>query len=179
MSSTSEAIADSIAEQYSAAMDNAIDDAVRMESERDEARQQAAALRQANQELERRVAALALRLRTRSALIAALGVQELQGNTMGPLALLRTDYQDPDDDDVGRDPRAAGNAGAMRTPVEQSCHEMKHCIVEICLRSHTAALALLQCSQQRRPQWRRHPRLTASWHNAHLRPYVGHGPAYG
>ena len=100
MSSTSEAIADSIAEQYSAAMDNTIDDAARMESERDEARQQVAALRQANQELERRVAALALRLRTRSWLIATLGVQELQGNTIGPLALRRTVYQDPDDGDV-------------------------------------------------------------------------------
>jgi hypothetical protein len=81
-------------------MDNAIDDAARMETQRNEAREQAAALLQANQELERRITALALRLRTRSALIAALGVQELQGNTIGPLALLRTDYQDPDDDDV-------------------------------------------------------------------------------
>ena len=47
------------------------------------------------------------------------------------------------------------------------------------LRSHTAALALLQRSQQRRPQRRRHPRLTALWHSAHLRTYVGQGPAYG
>ena len=100
MSSTSDSIADSIAQQYSAAMDNAIDDAARMESQRDEARQQVAALLPANQELERRVVALALRLRTRSALIATLGVQELQGNTIGPLALRRTDYQDPDDGDV-------------------------------------------------------------------------------
>ena len=66
MSSTSESIADSIAQQYSAAMDNAIDDANRMELQRDEARQQASALLQANQKLERRVAALALRLRARS-----------------------------------------------------------------------------------------------------------------
>ena len=100
MSSTSEAIADSIAEQYSAAMDNAIDDAVRMESERDEARQQVAALRQANEELERRVVALALRLRTRTHLIATLGGQELQGNTIGPCALMRTDYEPPQDGDV-------------------------------------------------------------------------------
>eukprot|EP01046_Picozoa_sp_COSAG06_P060035 COSAG06_NODE_12627_length_1352_cov_1.102155_2_plen_114_part_00 len=100
MSSTSESIADSIAEQYSAAMDQAIDDAVRMEAQRDDARQQVTTLRQANQELERRVAALALRLRTRTHLIATLGVQELQGNTIGPCALKRTDYQSPQDGDV-------------------------------------------------------------------------------
>jgi hypothetical protein len=100
MSSTAESIADSIAEQYSAAMDNAIDDAARMETQRNEAREQAAALLQANQELERRITALALRLRTRIALIATLGRHEIQDDTIGPVALLGMDWQAPHDVEV-------------------------------------------------------------------------------
>ena len=100
LSSTAESIADSIAEQYSAAMDNAIDDAARMETQRNEAREQAAALLQANQELERRITALALRLRTRIALIATLGRHEIQDDTIGPVALLGMDWQAPHDVEV-------------------------------------------------------------------------------
>ena len=88
MPTTSENIADSIATQYAGAMDNMIADAARMEAERDEARAQLATLT-------RLILALALRLRNRTAFIATLGGHELQGNVIGPLALMTTDYQDP------------------------------------------------------------------------------------
>ena len=93
MPTTSENIADSIATQYAGAMDNMIADAARMETERDEARAQLATLT-------RLILALALRLRNRTAFIATLGGHELQGNVIGPLALMATDYQDPQEGDV-------------------------------------------------------------------------------
>ena len=93
MPTTSENIADSIATQYAGAMDNMIADAARMETERDEARAQLATLT-------RLILALALRLRNRTAFIATLGGHELQGNVIGPLALMTTDYQDPQEGDV-------------------------------------------------------------------------------
>ena len=52
--------------------------------------------------LERRVVALALRLRTRTHLIATLGAHELHGDTIGPCALMRTDYEPPQDGDILR-----------------------------------------------------------------------------
>jgi hypothetical protein len=95
MSSTSQMIADSVSEHYAKAMDDAIDDANRMESERDAARAQLATLQHETQQLQERVRALAIRLRNRTVFIATLGAAELQGNVIGPVGLLNSDYQSP------------------------------------------------------------------------------------
>lgn len=92
MQSTSEAVADSIATQYAAAMDNAINDAVRMESERDQARAQLAVLREQCDQARVIATVLATRLRKTQMLLAALGAQELQGNPVGPVQLLGSGY---------------------------------------------------------------------------------------
>ena len=100
MPTTSENIADSIATQYAGAMDNMVADAARMEAERDEARAQLATLHDEKDWLAGRILALALRLRNRTAFITTLGGHELQGNVIGPVALMTTDYQDPQEGDV-------------------------------------------------------------------------------
>ena len=100
MPTTSEAIADSIATQYAGAMDNMIADAARMEAERDEARAQQAALQEEKDCLAGRILALALRLRSRTGFIMTLGGHELQGNAIGPVALINMGYQDPQEGDV-------------------------------------------------------------------------------
>jgi hypothetical protein len=100
MPTTSEAVADSIATQYANAMDNMIADAARMQAERDEARAQLATLQEDKDRLAGHIQALALRLRNRTAFIATLGGHELQGNVIGPVALMATDYRDPHESDV-------------------------------------------------------------------------------
>jgi hypothetical protein len=92
---TSDAIADTIANQYAAAMDNAIDDAARMETQRDEARAQLT-----NQQLEARVLkanvlTLAKTLDEAKSLLGALGARELAGVACGPVHLLSSGWVNP------------------------------------------------------------------------------------
>ena len=95
MSSTSEAVADSIASQYAAAMDNLIDDAARVESQRDAALAQMVGVQGENRILKVQVLALAQKLDDARALLATLGERELAGETCGPVQLLATGWVNP------------------------------------------------------------------------------------
>jgi hypothetical protein len=103
MSSTSGAVADSIASQltqaheatYAAVMDDLIDDAARMESQRDAALAQMVGVQGENRILKVQVLALAQKLDDARALLATLGERELAGETCGPAQLLATGWVNP------------------------------------------------------------------------------------
>jgi hypothetical protein len=95
MSTTSEAIADTISEQYASAMDDAFADARKMETQRDEALVQLATDRREASILRVKVWALAQKVDECLAMITELGARELQGNTCGPVQLLAEGWTNP------------------------------------------------------------------------------------
>lgn len=90
--------ADSIAEMYADATDNLIDDAVRMETERDVARAQVRTLEDRNSALDEQVKYFATKFRELRDLVAQLTREELiNGTPVGPVAFMAS-YEAPTGD---------------------------------------------------------------------------------